>query len=148
MRLRLVAAIAATGALALTAATAAGQDTSVRTGETEEGVKVKLELGSFGNPTSFTVGRSKVDCNRGGTLTTQKTTYTDFVTSDPGEFHLRTPSKSTSGHFTFKGITKASGTSTDETLQNWSGTLRERTKVIKNGEKVDTCRLRTTWTAD
>jgi hypothetical protein len=142
-----MAATVATLALAL-AATAGAQDTSVRSGETADGVSVKLKLGEFGNPTSFTVGKSKVSCNRGGELTTQKTVYTDFVTSDPGSFKLKTPSKSTDGAFTFKGLTKATGASTDETLQNWSGTLSERTKVIKNGEKIDTCRENTTWTAD
>jgi hypothetical protein len=145
--MRLAAALAAVAALALGAATAAGQGTTERSGETAEGVGVRLELGEFGNPTSFAVGRTKVECKRGGTLTTQKTTYTDFVTSDPGAFRLKQGNRSSDGPFTFKSRTKASGSSSDKTLQNWSGTLKEKTKVIRDGEKIDTCRLRTTWTA-
>ena len=148
MKVRLAAMLAATAASGVFAVAAAGQEpTSTRSGQTAKGVSLKLELGFFGNPTSFTVGKTKVDCKQGGKLTTRKTTYTDFVTSDPGAFNLKEKTKSESGQFTFKGVTRASGKSTDEGLQNWSGALKVKTRVFRNGERIDVCRLSTTWEA-
>ena len=146
MRLRLMAAVAASGALALTAATAAGQGTSVRTGETEEGVNVKLELGSFGNPMSFTVGKSKVECDEGGTLTNDRGTYTGFDASDPGEFSDKRSSRSDSGQYHFKTKSSLSG-AVAASGDGWSGKFKLSTKVFKRSNRIDTCRLKTTWDA-
>ena len=148
MTRRVTALTAAAATFAIVAASATAGVTSTRSGTTAEGVVVKLELGEFGNPTSFTVGKTKIKCSQGGTLTTRKATYTKFVTSDPGAFELRQKSKSTQGPFTFKGVAKATGESTDPALENWTGTLREKTRVFRRGEKIDTCRLNTTWDAN
>jgi hypothetical protein len=138
----LIAAVA--GALAL-AGTASAQGT-VLSGKTAEGVKVKLEVAEFGNATAFTIGKIEVGCNRGGTLTTRKTTYTDFDTSDPGAFTGKFADNSKSGGFRFRTTTSVSGTAAADGT-TWSGPFKSKTKVLKHGQKIDTCRLSTTWDA-
>ena len=140
--------LAVAAALAPTAA-AVGSDAakSVRSGHTAEGSKVKLELGEFGNPTAFAVGKTDVRCDRGGTLTTLKTTYAEFDTSDPGAFTGRYRQISRSEGKKFKSRTRIAGSSDDEGLENWDGVLRTKTRVFKNGQRLDVCRLKTTWEA-
>jgi hypothetical protein len=142
--MRLVAAATAAAALAL-AAPAAAQETQL-SGETAEGAPVKLTVAEFGNATAFQIGKQQIDCKRGGTLTTRKTTYTDFDTSDPGAFQGKFQDTSGSGGFKFKATTTVVG-NVDAGAASWSGTYTSKTKVLKHGDKIDTCTIDTTWQA-
>lgn len=112
-------------------------------GETGDGVKVKLTVGEFGNPTSFKVSGSEIECEE-GTLSTKKITFLRFDVSDPGEFHDNSRDTSKSGAFKFKSKTKLTGAEKNGT---WTGTYNRTTTVIKDGSQVDLCRVDTTWSA-
>ena len=141
-----LAAIGSAAALLALAAPADAQETTVK-GETAEGVAVKLTVGEFGNATAFRVGKAEIECKRGGTLTTRKTTFTEFDRSDPGAFTGTFEDTSGSGGFKFKATTKVTGTQGADVSGPWSGTLKSKTRVLKDGEKVDTCKVSTTWDA-
>ncbi len=126
-------------------ATAAPGDT-VFTGTTDEGVKVKLTMAQAGNATKFKVGKTKVECEQGGTLTNKSGTYTDFDRSDPGRFSDKGSSTSNTGGYHFKTKTKLKGEVSD-TGDGWIGSLKLTTKVFKSGDQVDLCKLNTAWTA-
>lgn len=145
---RIGAATTLAGALAAAAAAvavAAPGDT-VYTGETAEGVAVKLTVANPGNATKFKLAKSKVECDRGGTLSNEPGTYTGFDRSDPGSFKDKRSTESDSGNYHFKtrsaltGKLAASGDA-------WGGTLRLTTKVYKKSDQIDTCKLKTTWGA-
>lgn len=136
-----------TGALALGVTGIAGAGTTpgdtVHVGTTADGVTVKLTVAEFGNATAFKIGKTKVACGA-GTLTNRGGTYTPLDTSDPGEFFDVTKSSSDNGGFHFKskatihGLVNADNTS-------WSGTFKLVTKVFQRGERIDLCKLNTTW---
>ena len=137
------AAAVVIGALAL-AGSARAAHASMLSGETAEGVAVKLTVADSGNATKFKLGKSKVDCDKGGTLTNRAGSYSDFDTSDPGSFSDKSSRSSNAGGYHFKTRATLDGTADGST---WSGTLKLRTKVSHDGRPVDTCMLKTTWDA-
>ena len=139
-------AVAATVVAGLTATSAVAQENVTFHGQTEEGVKVKLTVASFGNATAFHVGAYEVKCENKGTLSNKAFTYKDLDTSDPGSFSDKRKSSSKTGKFKFKSETKIAGTATADGA-NWSGTYKMTTRVLKRGSKIDTCKLNTTWDA-
>ena len=84
---KVIGAVAAVAA-ALTVAGAAGAapGDTVYTGATDEGVKVKLTVATAGNATKFKIGKTKIECDEGGTLSNKAGTYSGFDRSDPGSF--------------------------------------------------------------
>lgn len=143
MRARILAAAVAAG-LAL-AAPAAAQDTSLA-GETDNGFSVKLTVGEFGNATAFRVGGGKIDCKRGGTLTTRAVTYDRLDRSDPGSFSNKSKGVARDGAIKLKSTVRIAG-SAEEGFASWSGSLKSTTKVIRDGKKIDTCKLKANWQA-
>ena len=141
--------LATAGAMALGAAGIAGAEPgdTLLTGQTTEGVKVKLTVAEFGNATVFKIGGTKVECGH-GTLTNRSGTYTPLDISDPGEFTDRTKTSSDNGAYHFESKSKIHGisASTDD-FTSWSGTFKLVTKVFKRGDQIDACKLKTEWTA-
>ena len=117
---------------------------TTKSGTTAEGVSVELVVGDAGNATSFEISSTDIEC-RHGTLTTGDITYGPFDVSDPGAFHDKSRDRSRSGKIRFKSVTRLEGSTQDGA--NWSGTYKRTTKVFKHGDKLDTCRQNTTWTA-
>jgi hypothetical protein len=126
-------------------ASAAPGDTTY-TGSTDEGVSVKLTVANPGNATAFKIGKTQVECNRGGTLSNKKATYTDFDTSDPGSFADKREASSNGGGYHFETKSNLDGEIAADQA-SWSGSLKLATKVFRKGHKVDTCKLTTAWTA-
>ena len=144
---KVIGAVAAVAA-ALTVAGAAGAapGDTVYTGATDEGVKVKLTVASPGNATKFKIGKTKIKCDEGGTLSNKAGTYSGFDRSDPGSFKDKRTTKSSAGGFDFKTRSKLAGEA-DAGSASWSGTLKLSTKVFDGREQIDSCRLSTAWTA-
>jgi hypothetical protein len=134
-------------ALGLTGSAAAGTPGTILHGTTAEDVKVKLVVGEFGNATAFRIGRTEVECMQGGTLTNKAGTYRNLDTSDPGEFSDRRRASSESGRYRFKTKSTVRGEVGDDD-QTWSGVFKLVTKVFEHGGWVDTCKLKTRWSAD
>jgi hypothetical protein len=116
-----------------------------KSGSTAEGVAVKLVVADPGNATSFTISSSNVNCKH-GTLNTGKITYGPFDVSDPGSFHDKSNDNGRQGAIKFKSKTRLTGSVEGDGI-TWSGTYARTTKVFKHGDKLDTCRQNTTWTA-
>jgi hypothetical protein len=115
-------------------------------GTTAQGVDVKLTVGEFGNATSFTISSYEVECKH-GTLNTGKIAFNRFDVSDPGAFRNKTRDQSRSGALKFKSKTSLTGLEDAVNPGNWAGTYKRRTKVFKRKDKLDTCRVQTTWNA-
>ena len=113
-------------------------------GSTTEGSPVTLTVGDAGNATAIEIGSSEVECKH-GTLTTGDLSFGPFDISDPLSFHDKSKDNSKQGKIKFKSKTKLEGSSQDGTT--WSGTMNRTTKVFKHKDKLDTCRLNTSWTA-
>ncbi len=141
----LVALAAGIGLVGVGPAVAAPGDT-VYTGATAEGVKVKLTAATAGNATKFKVGKTKVHCDEGGTLSNDAGTYTGFDTSDPGSFSDKRSTASDSGGYHFKTKSTLAGTAAEDGA-TWTGKLKLSTKVYKRNALIDTCKLKTTWDA-
>jgi hypothetical protein len=139
-------AVTATVVAGLIATSAAAQESVTFHGQTEQNVKVKLTVASFGNATAFHMGAYEVKCKNKGTLSNRAYTYKDLDTSDPGSFSDKRKSSSKSGKFKFKSQTKTAGTATADG-DSWSGTYKVTTRVLKRGSRIDTCKLKTTWDA-
>ena len=140
---RWVAAIAVTVGAALVLAANAPAEKAALAGQTSEGVPVELRTAQFGNATSFEIGRTKVSCQRGGTLTIRPTTFDDFDRSDPGSFAGRYRRTYRSGGYRL--LTKTRLTGDAKSSRRWTGTYRTQTAVIDEGERTDVCRLKTRW---
>jgi hypothetical protein len=145
-RLRTVLATAATLAVGSVAIASAAPGDVVLSGSTAEGVKVKLTVAEFGNATAFKISKTRVKCERGGTLSNRATTYTGFDTSDPGSFFDKRKTSSTFEGFHFKTKSTLNG-HVDADPVSWSGSLKLVTRVFQHHEKIDTCKLKTTWDA-
>jgi hypothetical protein len=145
-RARAHIAIAAAALALVAAAPASAQETSL-SGETDNGFTVKLKVGEFGNATSFKVGGGEIACRRGGTLTNRAATYSPLDRSDPGTFSHKSKSSTRDGAITLTTKVRITGTATPDFL-SWSGRYKATTKVIRGGEKIDTCKLDATWDAD
>jgi hypothetical protein len=143
-RLGLLTALGALLATAALGASGAAADTTL-TGETAEGVAVKLTVGEFGNATAFRIGATKAKCQH-GTLKRKSVTHRNF-TSDPGEFGDRLRAKGHDGALTLKSRIVFAGRAVTEDLTRWEGKYNLTTKVFDHRELIDTCRLRTTWDA-
>jgi hypothetical protein len=148
MRLTMRMGCAVAGSVAVLAATAAAAATApgdtAYTGTTAEGVKVKLVVATPGNATAFKIAKTKAECQQ-GSLDILAATFRQFDTSDPGEFSDKRKSKTTQdGGYVLKDTYILSG-SVGADGSSWSGTYEKTTRVIKNGHKVDTCVLSTTW---
>jgi len=141
---RSAAVLAAALTLAATATAAAKPGDTTLTGSTTEGVDVKLNVGPSGNATAFKIERTKVACAEGGTLTNRGGTYTEFDTSDPGAFEdkRRTSSDDGAHHFETKSVIRGEGKADDH---SWSGIFKLITRVFERGERIDVCKLKTTW---
>ncbi len=136
---------ASVAVLVATGASAAPGDTAY-VGTTAEGIKVKLVVASPGNATAFKIAKTKAQCQQ-GTLNIEAATFRRFDTSDPGEFSDKRKSKTTQDDgYVLKDTFIIAG-SLNADNASWSGTYEKRTRVIKNGHKVDTCVLSTTWDA-
>ncbi len=126
------------------ASTAAAQKTELA-GQTSDDVAVKLTVGEFGNATAFRVAAHKVDCNR-GVLTNNAATYDSFDRSDPGAFETKGQGSNRADGVKFKTALRLTGTAAEDSL-SWSGTYKVTTKVIRNGKRIDTCKVNATWEA-
>jgi hypothetical protein len=147
MDLRRAAATLATGvalSLGLTAIAAAAPGDTIYTGTTAEDVPVKLTVAEFGNATAFKIGKTTVTCREGGELKNRSGTYRDFDTSDPGEFSDKRSSSSENGGYHFKTKSTVHGEVAADN-ETWSGTFKLVTKVFERGDRIDVCKLRTTW---
>jgi hypothetical protein len=116
------------------------------TGETADGAKVKLTVAESGNATRFKIAKTKFECNQGGTLSNNAASYSGFDRSDPGSFADKRSSASDTGGYHFETKSKLKGKIADDGV-SWSGTLKLATKVFKQGDRVDTCALSTSWDA-
>jgi hypothetical protein len=144
VRLCVVTAVAvAVGTTAIAVARAPGDIKF--TGETAEGVKVNLTVAESGNATVFKIGGTEVPCDQ-GSLSTNPTAFKRLKPSDPGEFSDKRKSSVEDGRFLLKDTFKTTGTFSEDD-QTWSGTYSQKTKVLKNGDRVDSCELATTWSA-
>jgi hypothetical protein len=128
--------------LATTAWAAPGDTAYV--GTTAEGVKVKLVVADAGNATTFKIAKTQAECDQGN-LDIQAAAFRRFDTSDPGEFADKRKSKTTQedGYLLKDTFVLAGTVGADQV--SWSGTYKKTTRVFKNGRKVDTCVLSTTW---
>jgi hypothetical protein len=146
MKLTRCAAGAACG-LAIAAATtsAAAPGDTAYTGTTAEGTKVKLTVATPGNATVFKIAKTQATCDQ-GTLDTEAATFKRFDVSDPGEFSDKRKSATQDGKYVLKDTFEITGTLAAD-QSSWTGTYDKTTKVLKNGRKVDTCVLSTTWDA-
>ncbi len=145
---RTAAVLAAAVGLSLGVAgiAAAAPGDTIFTGTTAEGVNVKLTVATAGNATAFKIGKTSVTCAEGGELSNRGGTYKEFDTSDPGEFSDKRASSSDNGgyHFETKSTINGELGADNET---WGGTFKLVTKVFKRNEKIDTCKLKTEWSA-
>lgn len=116
-------------------------------GATGDRVAVKLTVASSGNATAFRVGAYEIECQKRGTLSNKAYTHKDLDTSDPGAFSDKRTSSSEDGRFRFKSKSKVAGAATADGT-SWSGTYKSTTKVLERGDKIDTCKVKTTWDAD
>jgi len=139
-----IVALAAVAVSLTLASTATAQETKL-SGQTSDGVAVKLTVGEFGNATAFRVAAHKVDCNR-GVLTNNAATYDSFDRSDPGAFETKSQGSNRADGVKFKTALRLTGTAAEDSL-SWSGTYKVTTKVIRNGRKIDTCKVNATWDA-
>jgi hypothetical protein len=125
-------------------ATAAPGDT-IYAGTTTEGAKVKLIVATAGNATMFKIAKTSAECEEGA-LATDAATFRRFDVSDPGEFSDKRKGTTQDSRYVYKDTFELTGTlAADES--SWTGTYDKTTKVLKNGRKVDTCVLSTTWEA-
>jgi hypothetical protein len=148
MRLRIRVGCALAGSVAVLVAAAAGAapGDTVYTGSTAEGIKVKLVVASPGNATAFKIAKTKAECQQ-GTLDIEAATFRRFDVSDPGEFSDKRKNKTTQDDgYVLKDTFILAGSLNADNV-TWSGTYEKTTRVIKNGRKVDTCVLSTTWDA-
>jgi hypothetical protein len=129
-------------AIAVASATAAQGDTAY-TGTTAEGIKVKLVVATAGNATVFRIAGTEAECEEGH-LQTDPAIFKKFDVSDPGAFTDKRKSKTKDGRYLLRdsfmttGQVGADGTS-------WTGTYEKTTRVLKDGRRIDTCVLSTTW---
>jgi hypothetical protein len=145
-RVAMIFAMAGAMALGTTALAAAAPGDVQLDGQTSDGVKVKLTVAGAGNATAFKIGKTEVTCAEGGTLTNNAGTYTGFDTSEPGRFADRRTSSSDDGKYHFETKAGVAG-QVAEGDSSWSGTFKLKTTVFKHHEEIDTCKLRSTWTA-
>jgi hypothetical protein len=141
---RCAVAVGCALALTATAAVAAPGDTTYA-GTTAEGTKVKLIVATPGNATAFKIGGTQADCQQ-GTLATEAATLKGFDVSDPGEFSDKRKHTIKDGKYVLKDTYMTAGTASEDGT-TWTGTYEKRTRVIKNGARVDVCLLSTTWDA-
>lgn len=113
------------------------------TGETTKGVAVKLTVGYFGNATAFRVAEHDVKCNH-GRLSQRARTYKKFVFSDPGSFLIRSRKSKREGALRLKNRTRVRGAIAADN-QTWSGIYKSITRVFEDGERIDSCRVRSVW---
>ncbi len=140
------AALATVGALALGSTAIAGPPDTILEGSTSQGVKVKLTVAGSGEAAAFRIGKTEVSCAEGGTLDNGAGTYREFDTSVPGHFFDKTRSSSDNAGYHFKSKTTVRGRiGADD--PGWSGRFRLVTKVLDHGERIDTCKLKTRWSA-
>jgi hypothetical protein len=139
-------AVAGGCALTLTAtlAVAAPGDT-VYGGTTDEGTKVRLVVATAGNATVFKIARTQADCQQ-GTLATEAATFKGFDVSDPGQFSDKRKHTIKDGRYVLKDTFMTAGTASADGT-SWTGTYEKRTRVLKNGSRIDVCVLSTTWEA-
>ena len=139
---RCVVAAMSTLTIVVASAAAAPGDTTL-TGTTAEGIKVKLVVATAGNATVFRVAGTEAECKEGH-LQTDPAIFKKFDVSDPGAFTDKRKSKTKDGRYLLRdtfmtaGQVAADGTS-------WTGTYEKTTRVLKDGRKIDTCVLSTTW---
>lgn len=138
-------AIAGLAASLTLAASATAQETTL-SGQTDNGFSVKLSVGEAGNATAFKVGKGEIACKRGGTLTLRAGTFTPLDRSDPGSFSDKSKGSSRDGNIKLKTEVRIKGTAAADFL-SWSGTYKTTTKVLRGGDKIDTCKLTATWDA-
>lgn len=125
-----------------TVASAAPGDVTLH-GETTQGVKVKLVVGSAGNAMSFKLGATESHCKH-GTLTNKAITFKPLDRSDPGTFEDHTSGTSSRGGYQFKTTTSLGGNSEGDGSA-WSGAVSLATKVFSDGKKIDSCKLNVSW---
>lgn len=82
-----------------------------------------------------------------GQLSNKAFTHRDLDTSDPGAFSDKRTSSREDGRFRFKTKSRVAGAATADG-SSWSGSLRVTTRVFERGNKIDTCKVKTTWDAD
>jgi hypothetical protein len=138
-------ACAGLATLALAAAAPAAAKDVTLTGQAANGAPVDLIVSDLGNATEFNIGGTKIICKRGGKLKTGTTTFRRFKVSDPGFFRAKGKSSNRDNGVKLKSKFSATGSSADGLT--WDGRFKETTKVFDGRKKIDTCKLRTSWTA-
>lgn len=140
------------GGLATLVAVAAlgGTATAGRPGVTLTGHTVKkhapveLELDAVGVPVRWQVGPHKAPCKR-GTLSTATRVIDGFDSADATSLSDKRKATSHNGPLTFRFKLKLSGHAVDPTL--WEGSYKLKAKIFQGGDKLDTCKLKTGWSA-
>ncbi len=133
--------VALAGAAASLVFATAALAADVLEGKTAEGVTVKLEVGEREKATAFQIGRAEAQC-RHGTLTTSEMTLYRFDHSEPGAFRDKSRDRTRADGVKFKSKTEVEGAERDG---SWAGTYERATRVFKRGERIDVCRIKTTW---
>ena len=130
--------------LMMSASAAAAPGDTVYTGVAADGsTKVKLVVASPGQATTFKIAKTTAGCKQ-GSLDTDPATFRRFDTSDPGEFSDKRKATTQDGKYVLKDTIRLAGTINADQA-SWTGTYQKTTKVLRNGHKVDTCVLSTTW---
>jgi hypothetical protein len=113
-------------------------------GETAKGVAVELRVNPQGTPRRFEVAQTKVRC-RHGTLGQNRRRYGRFDRVRIGHFADRFRQRNRDGRFVLRERTRYEGDARND--GTWRGTYEVNVRVNRKGERIDTCHLRTTWTA-
>ena len=107
---------------------------------------MKLTVASPGNATKFKIGKTKIECDEGGTLTNKAGTYSGFDTLRPGLVQGQADDEEQRGRLRLQDQVEARGRGRRR-QRLWSGRLKLSTKVFDGREQIDSCRLSTAWTA-
>ena len=135
----------ATLALALAAAAPSAAKDVTLTGQAANGAPVEMIVSDLGTATEFKIGGTLIVCKRNGELQTGTTTFRRFKVSDPGSFRAKGKSSNRDNGVRLKSKFSASGSSADGIT--WNGRFKETTKVFDGRKKIDTCKLKTRWSA-
>ena len=136
-------AVAALSMFAMIGGVAAAQGDTTYSGATAEGIRVKLTVASAGNATVFRIASTEAECEQGH-LETDPATFKKFDVSDPGAFADKRRSKRKDGRYVLRDTFVTTG-EVGSDGSSWTGTYDKTTKVLKDGRRIDTCVLSTTW---
>lgn len=113
-------------------------------GETAKGVRVELRVSPGGTPKRFEVAATRIRC-KDGRVTHNRRRYRDFDRARPGHFADRFKQRIRDGGVVLRERTRYEGDAKND--GSWHGTYEVNIRVYRKGERIDTCKLTTSWTA-